>query len=201
MRVLAFSDVHASAKAMRSVAEAAQGADLVIGAGDFCHMRKGLRDILALLDGIAAPMVLVPGNVESAEELRRDAPEGAVILHGQGHEIGGLRLFGLGYAVPPPPFGDWSCNLSEAEAEAMLGPCEAADILISHSPPKGVVDRTSTGILVGSEAVRAAVERVQPRLVLCGHVHECWGERGRIGQSEVVNLGPVANWFEVEAGE
>lgn len=200
MKVLAFSDVHASVKAMRGVADAATDADLVIGAGDFCHMRQGLRDILSVLDCVAAPIVLVPGNVESAEELRREAPAGAVVLHGQGHENGGLRLFGLGYAVPPPPFGDWSCNLSEDEAGAMLGACEAADILISHSPPRGVADRTSTGISVGSEAVRAAVERLQPRLVLCGHVHECWGERGRIGASEVINLGPKPNWFEIEAG-
>lgn len=199
MKVLAFSDVHADMKAMRTVADAAKGADLLIGAGDFCHMRQGLRDILSVLDGIAIPMVLVPGNVESADELRRDAPQGAVVLHGQGHEIEGLHLFGLGYAVPPPPFGDWSCNLDEAEAEVLLGSCDAADILISHSPPKGVADRTSTGISVGSDTVRAAIERVQPPLVLCGHVHECWGERGRIGRSEVVNLGPRPCWFEIEA--
>jgi Icc-related predicted phosphoesterase len=35
-------------------------------------------------------------------------------------------------------------------------------------------------------------------LLLCGHVHDCWGQRGRIGKTQVVNLGPGVTWFEVE---
>ncbi|WP_137701692.1 metallophosphoesterase family protein [Marimonas lutisalis] len=197
MRILAFSDVHASAKATRALVAAAEGADLVIGAGDFCNARQGLREAMAGFAAIAAPFVMVPGNAESAEELRDAAPDGAVVLHGEGCELGELKLFGLGYGVPETPFGAWSCDLGEADAAAMLAGCEAADILITHSPPKDVADRTSTGVSVGSVAIREAIERVQPRLALCGHVHDCWGERGRIGKCDVVNLGPVPNWFEM----
>lgn len=199
MRILAFSDLHHSAKQARVIVAAAKEADLVIGAGDFCNMRQDIAGAMALLGGISAPLVLVPGNAESVEELREAAPEGAYLLHGSGVEIGGVRLFGLGCGVPETPFGDWSCDLSEEQAGEMLAGCEAADILVVHSPPKGVVDQTSTGISVGSEAILAAVERVQPELVLCGHIHDCWGQEGAIGRSRVVNLGPFANWFEVGA--
>jgi len=199
MRVLAFSDLHHSAKQAREVVAAAGEADLVIGAGDFCNMRQDLAGAIGLLDGITAPMVLVPGNAESVEELRDTAPEGAHVLHGDGAEIGGVKVFGLGYGVPVTPFGSWSCDLSEDDAAEMLAACDTADILVVHSPPKGVVDQTSTGLSIGSGAILAAVERVQPDLVLCGHVHESWGQEGTIGRARVVNLGPFANWFEIGA--
>ena len=197
MRILAFSDLHGSRKQATELVDAARTADLVIGAGDFCNMRRGLDEAVALLDGIAAPMVVVPGNAESVDELRAAAADRWTVLHGRGAEVAGIKLFGLGYGVPPTPFGEWSCDLSEAEAAEMLATCRVADILITHSPPKGVVDRTSQGVSVGSAAVAAAIERIQPRLAFCGHIHDSWGQEGQIGVSRVVNLGPFANWFDM----
>ncbi len=194
-RILAFSDMHRSEKCAADIVAAAAKADLVIGAGDFCTMRRGLEDAMALLAPIEAKAVYVPGNAESADELR--AATGAVVLHGEGIERDGVRLFGLGYGVPTTPFGAWSCDLTEAEAEALLAGMRAVDILVSHSPPKGVADSTSAGQSVGSTAVRAAIERAGPRLCLCGHIHDSWGESGTIGPTEVRNLGPRVNWFEV----
>lgn len=160
-------------------------------------MRRGLDRAAAMLAGLQAPMAAVPGNGESAAELRAAGFAGTTVLHGEGAEIAGLRLFGLGCGVPQTPFGSWSCDLSEAQAEALLARCNAADILISHSPPKGLCDVTSGGISVGSTAVRAAAERIQPQLLLCGHVHDCWGQGGMIGKTRVANLGPGVTWFEV----
>ncbi|HUF86035.1 MAG TPA: metallophosphoesterase [Thermohalobaculum sp.] len=194
-RILAFSDMHGSRRCAAEIVAAAGDADLVIGAGDFCVMRQGLADAMALLAPIGAKAVYVPGNAESAGELR--AATGATVLHGAGAERAGLRVFGLGYGVPTTPFGAWSCDLSEAEAEALLAGMEEADILVSHAPPEGVADRTSAGVSVGSSAVRAAIERVQPVLCLCGHIHDSWGQWGRIGRTLVHNLGPRPNRFEV----
>lgn len=201
LKILAFSDLHAARSRAEALVAASAEADLVIGAGDFCNMRQGLDEALALLDGIAAPLVLVPGNAESHDELITAAPKGAVVLHGQGAEIDGLRLFGLGYGVPETPFGDWSCDLPEATAEAMLADCDAADILICHSPPKGIADVTTAGHSVGSVAIHDAIARIQPQLAVCGHIHDSWGKSGQIGTTRVVNLGPVPNWFEIETQE
>lgn len=200
MRILAFSDLHLSRGRAADLVAASQDADVVIGAGDFCNNRNGLPEAMALLDGIKAPFVVVPGNCESADELRAEAGN-ATVLHGQGTEVGGLKLFGLGYGVPVTPFGDWSCDLTEEQAGAMLAGCKAADVLILHSPPKGIADMTSTGFSVGSTAIHAAIERLQPQLAVCGHVHECWGQEGMIGRSRVINLGPSVNWFDISVGE
>jgi len=194
-RILAFSDMHMSRRCAAEIRAAAAEADLVIGAGDFCNGRQGLEEAMELLWTLEDKAVYVPGNAESAEELR--AATGATMLHGEGIERAGLAIFGLGYAVPVTPFGSWSCDLTEAEAAEMLAKMMAADILVSHSPPKGVADRASSGASLGSSAVRAAVERVQPRLCLCGHIHDSWGRSGFIGRTQVHNLGPHPNWFEI----
>lgn len=198
MKILAFSDLHLARSRAADLVAASAEADLVIGAGDFCNMRQGLAEAMALLAGLQAPLVAVPGNAESADELRTAAGPGVTVLHGDGCVIEGLTFFGLGYGVPRTPFGEWSCDLSEAFAAEMLAGCETADILITHSPPKGVADCTSAGQSVGSTAIRAAIERIRPRLAFCGHIHDSWGREGRIGATRVVNLGPRANWFEIE---
>lgn len=194
-RILAFSDLHLARARARDIVEAARDADLVIGAGDFCNARQGLDEAMGLLWTIADKAVYVPGNAESADELR--AATEATVLHGQAHETHGLKLFGIGYAIPVTPFGAWSCDLTEEAASAMLGRMEDADILISHSPPHGVVDRNRAGVSLGSNAVHSAIERVRPRYCFCGHIHDSWGQRGQIGRTEVLNLGPTVNWFEI----
>ena len=197
MKILAFSDLHLARARAEDIVAASRVADLVIGAGDFCNMRKGIAEAMGLLKGIEKPLVMVPGNNESLEELQMAAPEGAHVLHGDSVEIGGVTIFGIGGGIPVTPFGGWSWDLTEDEAEELLQRSFGADIIVSHSPPKGIADRTSDGISVGSYAVRVAAEWVQPKLLLCGHIHDCWGEEGQIEETLVKNLGPTVNWFEV----
>lgn len=197
MKILAFSDIHHSRAHAEALVVASRDVDLVIGAGDFCNARRDLAQAMNLLGGIAKPMVVVPGNAESAQELRDAAHEGTTVLHGEGAEIEGIALFGLGYGIPTTPFGAWSCDLTEIEAAALLASCQACDILVTHSPPKGIADRTSGGASVGSTTIRDAIARLQPRHALCGHIHDAWGETGRIGRTEVRNLGPKGHIFEV----
>ena len=195
VRILAFSDLHLARPAAARIVAAAKDADLVIGAGDFCNHRQGLDEAMDLLWPLSDKAVYVPGNAESASEL--SAATEATVLHGTSARVQGLSLFGLGYAVPETPFGDWSCDLSEEAAEAALASCDSADVLVFHSPPKGLADKTSAGRSAGSTAIRDAIARVQPTLAVCGHIHDSWGIEGRIGASRVRNLGPTPTFFEV----
>ncbi|MEL7117450.1 MAG: metallophosphoesterase family protein [Pseudomonadota bacterium] len=197
MKILAFSDLHHNRAKAEALVAASRDADLVIGAGDFCNHRQGLPEAMNLLAGIEAPLVVVPGNAESADELRDAAHKGTTVLHGDDTEIDGVTFFGMGYAVPETPFKDWSCDLSESEADAMLSRCEGADIMVLHSPPKNHGDRTSTGLILGSIAIATAIERIQPTYAVFGHIHDSWGYRGKIGRTQLMNLGPTPNWIDL----
>jgi Icc-related predicted phosphoesterase len=142
--------------------------------------------------------VLVAGNGESSKELQDGCASwpGAHVLHGSGCEIGGVAFWGLGGAVPVTPFGPWSYDLPEEEAAALLTGCPQRGVLVTHSPPWGHVDLAG-GKHLGSRAVAETVERVWPRLVVCGHIHACWTEESLIGGTRIVNAGPGGVWAEL----
>jgi uncharacterized protein len=60
------------------------------------------------------------------------------------------------------------------------------DIIVSHSPPLNCLDRTKFGQHIGSPALQKHVLELQPKLVVCGHVHEAAGVQ-TLGQSMVIN--------------
>lgn len=192
MKLLLFSDLHLDLDAARSIAARSRNFDVAIGAGDFAQARRGLAECLVPLRAIEKPLVLVPGNNESESELRATC-EGwpqATVLHGTSTSINGVEFFGLGGGVPPTPFGDWSFDLSEAEAARLLENCPRGAVLVSHSPPRGALDVSSSGHSLGSESVRRAIEEKRPALVVCGHVHASGGRSAWLGETAVVNAGP-----------
>lgn len=200
MKLLLFSDLHVNAHAARDLSERARDADVLVGAGDFANIRRDLHVCLDILREVDRPVVMVAGNNESTEELRdacRGWP-GAVVLHGSGVEIDGVSFFGLGGGVPVTPFGSWSYDLTEDEAAGLLAEAPAGCVLVSHSPPKGAVDVSSRGQSLGSVAVRDAIERLRPRLVVCGHIHACAGEVAHLGPTPVVNAGPGGVEWELD---
>jgi Icc-related predicted phosphoesterase len=194
LKLLAFSDLHRDVEQARLLVESARAADVVIAAGDFASIHKGLEETIDALRPIDKPTLLVPGNNETEDALRQacEGWEAATVLHGEGTELDGVSFFGLGAGVPVTPW-DWSFDLTEEEAEAKLADCPEGGVLVVHSPPKGHVD----GRDLGSEAVLRAIEQKQPQLAVCGHIHECWGEEATIGRSRVVNLGPEGTLFDV----
>lgn len=192
MRLLLSSDIHCDPVAARRLVEQSAEADVLVCAGDLAVMRRGLQGVVEILADAECPAVLVPGNGESDTELAdacRDWPN-AHVLHGSGCEIGGVAFWGLGGGVPVTPFGAWSFDLTEDEAEALLSDCPAGAVLVTHSPPYGHVDMASGGEHLGSRAVLRAIERAAPRLVVCGHIHACWKEESRAGDTRIVNAGP-----------
>jgi Icc-related predicted phosphoesterase len=198
VRILAFSDLHRDLdQGARLVAMAAE-ADVVIGAGDFASVHEGLEETIAALTAITAPTILVPGNNETVDALRAAAADwdAATVLHGEGAEIDGVEFFGLGAGVPTTPW-DWSFDLSDEEASAMIAPCPEGAVLVLHSPPAGHCDSGGDGTHFGSPALLAAVEEKGPRLVVFGHIHEAWGCESKVGETPLRNLGPTGTWIDL----
>jgi Icc-related predicted phosphoesterase len=198
VKVLAFSDLHRDLEQAGSLVERSSEADVVIGAGDFASIHKGLEETIDALRPISVPTVLVPGNNETEDALRAAAEDwsSATVLHGQGTEIEGTRFYGLGAGVPITPW-DWSFDLDEDQAAERLAGCPEGAVLVVHSPPKGHCDESSSGDHLGSQAILNAIEDKRPKLAVCGHIHESWGTESEIGPTRVINLGPSGRLLDV----
>ncbi len=85
--------------------------------------------------------------------------------------------------------GNWAFGLREDElaAKYKMVP-QGTDIIVSHGPPKGYGCAGLYG--AGSTALVKCIEKVQPKLVVCGHIHEGYGEY-LLGNTTILNVASV----------
>jgi Icc-related predicted phosphoesterase len=199
MKLLLFSDIHSDFPGASKLVELSRKVDAVVGAGDYCLARRGLDDIIAALSAIKKPTILVPGNAESHEELARACRSwsSSHVLHGSQTTLDEVTFYGIGGGIPITPFGAWSYDFSEDEAKKLLQDLPSGGVLISHSPPKGVLDTSSDGRSLGSEAVREIIGIKKPKLVVCGHIHGSAGQIARLDPTNVINAGPDGIMWEL----
>ena len=79
-----------------------------------------------------------------------------------------------------------------AKEKAVYTSLEPCDVLVSHCPPYGYLDNAGYiigrgGAHIGSKELLDYIEREQPMLVICGHVHGDGGKECMIGKTRVVN--------------
>ena len=154
MKLLLFSDVHVNQHYCECLCKLSREVDIIVGAGDFGAMRRGIDECISWLSKINKPTVLVPGNAESFEELQDACTQWSMVrvLHGSQTKIEGIVFFGIGGGIPITPFGSWSYDFTEPEAANLLERCPKGAVLISHSPPFGLLDVSSRGQHLGSSS-------------------------------------------------
>ena len=109
-------------------------------------------------------------------------------LEHESYEVLGLKIFGSPYT---PTFGDFAFQTTSETAPQIWSKVpEDTDIVICHGPPQGACDRTNAGINAGCPELRKAIERVQPALMVFGHIHEGHGH-SKIGDTLCCNVALV----------
>ncbi|KAI8274479.1 putative rhamnogalacturonate lyase C [Colletotrichum sp. SAR 10_99] len=83
------------------------------------------------------------------------------------------------YASPfTPSTEDWAFQYDpREEASRQWDVSDDVDVVVTHGPPHGVLDRNAGGERIGSAGLFAAVRRAKPRLHCFGHVHRGWGAK------------------------
>jgi Icc-related predicted phosphoesterase len=143
---------------------------------------------------LAPRLLALAGNMDSAAIDARLAELG-VALDARGVVFGDVGVCGVSAAPHSPLRTPYELDDKELErraddAFAAVAGCRVR-IFCPHAPPEGTAcDRLRDGRHVGSVVVRRIVEREQPDLVLCGHIHEARGV-DEIGRTRIVNPGPV----------
>ena len=196
MRIAYVVDVHDRFDAVVELVDDLGEVDVLVVGGDITTM--GTADdaarAVALWRQLAGRVLAVAGNMDSPAIDARLAELG-VSIHGRGvaiEEVGfaGASASPLTPLHTPYELEDRDFVAAAARGLAAIGGCRVR-ILCPHAPPFGTTcDRLRSGEHVGSPELRWLVEREQPDLVLCGHIHESRGE-DTIVDTVVVNPGPA----------
>lgn len=95
-------------------------------------------------------------------------------LNDSGITIEGINIWG---SPVQPWFNDWAFNRqrgSDIRKHWDLIP-DNTDILITHGPPFGILDKVKNGPNVGCKDLLKCVQRIKPKYHAFGHVHEEYG--------------------------
>lgn len=179
MRCVAFSDTHGFHDSL----DLPEG-DVLIFGGDMCGAGR-LEEVRKFGDFLTRQphphKIVIAGNHDwpfqlQAAQAREALGHGPIYLEDELVEIEGRFFYGSPWQ---PEFGRWAFNLPrgpELRATWEKIP-EQTEILVTHGPPYGVLDRTSRRILAGCDDLRARNGELPALKVhIFGHIHEAYGK-------------------------
>lgn len=181
LRICCISDTHE-----RHADLAVPTCDILLHAGDLTMMGEP-EAILSFDRWVgelirkerARHVVAIAGNhdflFQHEPRRARNLLQSAVYLQDSEAELYRLRIWGTPWQ---PWFYDWAFNLrheDELAREFQKIPL-GTDILLCHSPPKGILDSTHDGRSTGSSSLLSRIQQVRPKLVVFGHIHESYGK-------------------------
>ncbi|OAA58310.1 Metallophosphoesterase [Cordyceps fumosorosea ARSEF 2679] len=121
----------------------------------------------------------VYGEFEEASQLLLDDKKHGIHLLNEGtHDFtlqngGRLRVYASPYT---PSLGDWGFQYHPSQGRDFAIE-DGTDVVVTHGPPRGVLDRTDSRERAGCPFLFAAVARVRPQIHGFGHIHEGWGAK------------------------
>jgi Icc-related predicted phosphoesterase len=197
-RIVAISDTHNKHRALKI-----PDGDILVHAGDLTDMGDlaDVEDFNDWLGTLPHPQKLViAGNHDFCLENEPEAAEplltNCIYLRDNAVTLDGITFYGSPWQ---PWFFNWAFNLRrgpEIKAKWDLIP-QAVDVLITHGPPANILDRTYLGKEVGCADLLAAIQRIQPKYHIFGHIHESYGRLTR-GKTEFTNASSCSLEYDPE---
>lgn len=165
-----------------------EGGDLLIVAGDLTahDLPTNYYSFYEWLDSQRYyKKIVVSGNYDNyffGCYLQRVVPFEAInseYLCDSGIEFEGIKIWGSPWILRFRGINSRCAAFTGTEEElaAKFGKIpDDTDILITHGPPYGILDKTIRGECVGSKSLRMELfQRLHPKLLVCGHIHEAYG--------------------------
>ncbi|KAJ6532766.1 Metallo-dependent phosphatase-like protein [Mycena vulgaris] len=96
-----------------------------------------------------------------------------------------------------PNFGTWAFGYEREDAEALISKFPKTDILLTHGPPRNIMDFTNSKDRAGCATLSARLPELKPKLHVFGHIHEARGAHlhhwtrgsGQLGVQNAIQLG------------
>lgn len=159
--------------------------NILLHAGDYSSMGR-ISETKAFLEWFsnqpATHKIFIDGNHDG---LSQDNPSifdslleeypGVTYLRNEMAIVEGLKIWGRAIT---PTFGNW-WHMADRGSPMMKSSLEiipeGIDILLTHGPALGILDRTAHGHNAGCEDMLLELQRIKPRFVVFGHIHEAVG--------------------------
>ncbi|MBU2561042.1 MAG: metallophosphoesterase [Nanoarchaeota archaeon] len=196
LKILAASDIHGDTDLVKKLAEQAEkeNVDLVVLCGDLTLGEMSTENLIGPFAKRHKKVLLIPGNhetVATADFLAELYEPEARNIHGYSVKYKDVGIFGAGGATnvgPQPPIDeDEMYDLLKKGFDKIR--YLKKKIMVTHIHPTDTKMEKLSRFVPGSEAVKKAVERFKPDILLCGHVHEAEGLEEKIGKTRVINVG------------
>ncbi|MBL7894526.1 MAG: metallophosphatase domain-containing protein [Bacteroidia bacterium] len=179
MKFVAISDTHG----MHNRLILPKG-DAIIHAGDISRMGHE-EEVIEFLNWFKEldfrHKIFIPGNHDfffessSPQKVYDIIPENVIYLNDSAVTIDGIKIWGSPIS---PWFHDWAFNRKRGFEINMhwnrIPP--DTDILITHGPAYGRLDKTIYGDYVGCEDLLNKIHDIKPKYHICGHIHEAYGK-------------------------
>ncbi|MCE3227540.1 MAG: metallophosphoesterase [Bacteroidetes bacterium] len=178
MKFIAISDTHKQHKSLPL-----PKGDVIIHAGDISS-RGSAEEISEFLEWFRKLdykyKLLIAGNHDflferEPEKAKELIPPEVIYLENNDVVIEGIKIWG---SPITPWFYDWAFNRHRGEDIIRYWqkiPSDT-DIVITHGPAYGILDKTVHGQHVGCEDLLKRVKDIKPKFHVCGHIHEGYGQ-------------------------
>jgi hypothetical protein len=200
LRILAFTDIHGAFDTMEEILSEERPFDLILIGGDLTThgTPHQAEEAIGQLRRFGKPLLAVAGNMDPPA-MDATLVELGISLNGKGVTVGSVGFFGVSGSPLTPMNTPYEISEEEiaGRAEAGWQGVQAArwKVFVPHAPPRDTkLDRIFLGKHVGSSAVRTFVDRFQPDLLICGHIHEARGI-DTLGRTRMVNCGPAGRGY------
>lgn len=189
MRITVISDTHNKHK---QVTELLPGGDIIIHAGDISSMgyKHEIQSFCSWLNKLSNynQKIFIAGNHDWM--FQKDPDQAKSIcdfykyieyIEDQTISIGQdsdklIEIYGSPWQ---PEFSDWAFNLprnSKELAEKFALIPDSTDILVTHGPANGFLDKVMGGWEnLGCELLAKEIKKKKPKIHVCGHIHSGYG--------------------------
>ena len=190
MKFLAFVDLHQDKKVLQELVLRAKKDDIdfIVCAGDLSDFGRGFREALESFNSLGKKAYFIPGNheegLEQWEKLVSKYPAWEV-LHNKSLTIGNYVFLGYGgggFAQRDPQFRKIARQWYDEHQGKKI-------ILVTHGPPYGTKIDLINERQVGNIDYRKFIERIKPKVAICGHLHDNAGATDAIGETKIIHPG------------
>lgn len=197
-KILAIGDIHGDTGLVKKLAEKArkEKVDLVILAGDLTFVEMSVKNLIGPFIKAKKEVLIIPGNHESLETIHMLSQlyPNTKNLHGYSIKKGDVGIFGAGGGdiINITPDREIFKALEQGHEKIKDS---KKKIMVTHMHPKG--GKAELLGWPGSKAVKKAIEKFRPEILINAHIHEASGIEEKIGKTKVINVARKEKIFEI----